>query len=134
MPTANLAPLSSQQASQHPRAGKRKLQMQPVETSHDLQVGRRHRTWQIVDTATADVQSFRLLGDRQIVRGVNHRLALSKPALPSAPSKKSFSSVSSPILACSNFTSTAGCALPLPPPGPNTSAAPSSSCAFHVVI
>src|SRR5665648_909651 len=52
--------------------------------------------------------------------------ALSKPALPSAPSKKSFSSVSSPILACSDFTSMAGCAAPLPP-GPKTSAAPPSS-------
>src|SRR5260370_4083363 len=46
--------------------------------------------------------------DGQIVRGLDHRFALSKPALPSAPSKKSFSSVSSPILACSDFTSTAG--------------------------
>src|SRR4249920_2686603 len=79
-------------------------------------------------------RGFRLLGDGQIVRGLDHRFALSKPALPSAPSKKSFSSVSSPILACSNFTSTAGCAAPLPLPGPNTSAAPSSSCAFHVVL
>src|SRR2546430_13704354 len=35
---------------------------------------------------------------------------------------------------CSDFTSTAGCAAALPPPGPNTSAAPSSSCAFHDVI
>jgi len=32
--------------------------MQPVETSHDLQVGRRHRTSQVVDTATADAQNF----------------------------------------------------------------------------
>jgi hypothetical protein len=39
---------------------------------------------------------------------VDHRFALSKPALPSAPSKKSFSSVSSPILAWSDFTSTVG--------------------------
>src|SRR5262245_43165854 len=54
---------------------------------------------------------------------VDHRFALSKPALVSAPSKKSFSSVSSPILACSDFTSTAGSA-PLPPPGPKTLAAP----------
>ncbi|MGY3079162.1 hypothetical protein ACVWZZ_005570 [Bradyrhizobium sp. LM6.10] len=39
---------------------------------------------------------------------VDHRFALSNPALVSAPSKKSFSSVSSPILACNDFTSMAG--------------------------
>src|SRR5437764_12345827 len=80
--------------------------MQPVEASHHLQVGRRHRTWQVVDTATADAQNLRLLGDRQIVLTVDHRFALSNPALVSAPSKKSFSSVNSPILAWSDFTST----------------------------
>src|SRR3990167_2287026 len=133
MPTADLAPLGSQQASQHPRAGEGQLQMQPVEAPHDREVGFRHRPRQVVDAATADVQSFRLLGDRQIMVTVDHRFALSKPALPSAPSKKSFSSVRSPIFACSDFTSTAGCAAPLPP-GPNTSAAPPSSCAFHDVI
>src|SRR5437867_8034297 len=133
MTTADLAPLGSQQTSQHPRAGKGELQMQPVETPHG-KVGFRHRARQIVDAATADVQSSRLLGDGQVVCGLDHRFALSKPALPSAPSKKSFSSVSSPILACSDFTSTAGCAAALPPPGPNTSTAPSSSCAFHDVI
>src|SRR6266481_3842681 len=105
MPAADLAPLGSQQAAQHPRTGERKLQMQPVETPHHLQVARRHRTWQVVDAAAADVQNLRLLGDRQIVLTVDHRFALSKPALPSAPSKKSFSSVSSPILAWSDFTS-----------------------------
>ena len=40
---------------------------------------------------------------------VHHRLALSTPALVSAPSKKKIiSNVSSPILACSCFTSTGG--------------------------
>ena len=51
--------------------------------------------------------------------------ALSKPALPRAPSKKSFSSVSSPILAWSDFTSTAGAFAPAPATAPNTPAAPS---------
>src|SRR6202040_2477417 len=134
MPTAGLAPLGSQQASQHPRTGERKLQMQPAETSHNLQVGRRYRPWQVVDTAAADAQNLCLLCHRQIVLTVDHRFALSNPALLSAPSKKSFSSVSAPILACNDFTSTAGCAAPLPPPGPKTSAAPPSSCAFHDVI
>jgi len=41
--TADLAPLGDQQALQHPRAGERKFQMQPVETSHDREVGFRHR-------------------------------------------------------------------------------------------
>ena len=110
MPTADLAPLGSQQASQHPRAGEGELQMQPVETPHDRKVGLRHRPRQVVDAAAADAQNLRLLADRQIVLTVDHRFALSNPALVSAPSKKSFSSVSSPILACSDFTSTAGCA------------------------
>src|SRR5476649_886870 len=134
MSTADLAPLGSQQASQHPRSREWELQMQPVETPHDREVGLRHRARQIVDAATTDAQNLRLPGDRQIVLTVDHRFALSKPALPSAPSKKSFSSVSSPILACNDFTSMAGsCAAPLPS-GPNTSAAPPSSCAFHDVI
>ena len=47
--------------------------------------------------------------DAQLVVAVDHRFALgNRPALPSAPAKKSFSSVSSPIFACSVFTSTAG--------------------------
>src|SRR5665213_1647791 len=134
MPTPDLAPLGSQQASQHPAPGERELQMQPVETPHDRKVGFRHQARQVVDAATADVQNLRLPGDRQIVCAVDHRLALSRPALLSAPSKKSFSSVSDPILAWSDFTSMAGGAAALPPPGPKTSAAPPSSCAFHEVI
>src|SRR3981189_1950151 len=108
--------------------------MQPVETPHDREIGVRHRPRQVINAAAADLQNFRLPGDRQIVLAVDHRFALSNPALVSAPSKKSFSSVSSPILACSDFTSTAGGSAPLPPPGPKTSAAPPSSCAFHDVI
>src|SRR5665647_3838810 len=108
--------------------------MQLVNPPHQRKVRSGHRARQVVDAATADVQCLGLLGDRKIVVMINHRFALSKPALPSAPSKKSFSSVSSPILACSDFTSMAGCAAPLPPPAPKTSAAPPSSCAFHDVI
>jgi hypothetical protein len=115
MPATDLTPLGSQQASQHPRAGEGELQVQPVETPHDREVSFRHWPRQVVDAAPADTQNLRLLRDRQIVFAVDHRLALSKPALVSAPSKKSFSSVSSPIFACSVFTSTSGCDAPLPP-------------------
>jgi len=47
-----------------------------------------------------------LPGQRQFVAAVDHRFALSRSALPSAPDKKSFSSVSSPIFACRVFKST----------------------------
>jgi hypothetical protein len=94
MPTADLAPLSDQQPSQHPRTGEGVLLMQPVETRHDREVGVRHRPRQVVDTAAADVQSFRLPDDRQIVLTVNHRFALSNPALVSTPSTKSFCQLS----------------------------------------
>src|SRR5258708_8855177 len=114
MPAADLAPLQSQQASQHPRTGEGILQMQSVETPHDREIDVRHRARQVIDAAPADVQSLCLPGDRQLVLTVDHRFALSNPALVSAPSKKSFSSVSSPILACSDFTSIAGNGVALP--------------------
>src|SRR5262252_6278957 len=101
---------------------------------HDRQLRLRHRSWQVVDAATTDIESFCLFADRQIVFAVDHRFALSNPALLSAPSKKSFSNVSSPILACSDFTSTTGVVDAWLPPGLKTSAAPSSSCPFHNVI
>src|SRR5258708_39399404 len=110
------------------------LQMQPINTSHDCEVGFRHRARQVVHAAAADTQHLGLPGNRQIVLTVDHRFALNNPALLSAPSKKSFSSVSSPILAWRDFTSTTGWAGPLPPPGPDTSAAPPSSCPFPDVI
>jgi len=86
--TADLAPLGSQQASQHSRTREGELQMQPVEASHDRKVSFRYRTWQVVNTATADAQDLRLLCDRKIMLTVDHRFALSNPALVSAPSKK----------------------------------------------
>src|SRR5215472_2449175 len=76
------------------------------------------------NTTTTDVESFCLFANRQIVFAVNHRFAVSNPALLSAPSKKSFSKVNSPILACSAFTSIDGAAAAVPVPGPNTLAAP----------
>jgi hypothetical protein len=74
MPSADLAPLGSQQTSQHPRAGERKLQMQPIKTPHDGEVGFRHSARQVINAATADGQSCRLLADRQVVCTVDHRL------------------------------------------------------------
>jgi hypothetical protein len=58
MMTHDLAPLGSQQASQHPRASKGELQMQAVETPHERNLGFRHRARQIVDAATAEVDKL----------------------------------------------------------------------------
>ena len=82
--------------------------MQFVDPAHDREVLGRDRPGHVVDAAPADVQNLRLPGDGKIVIAVDHRFALSMPALLSAPSKKSFSSASSPILACSAFKSTGG--------------------------
>jgi hypothetical protein len=55
MPAADLAPLGSQKAAQHPRTGEGILQMQPVETPHDREIGVRHRPRQVINAATADL-------------------------------------------------------------------------------
>jgi hypothetical protein len=69
------------------------------------------------------------------MRPVDHRFALGNThAMPSAPDKKSFTNVSSPILACNVFTSIAGSAGSAWPSDPKTSAAPSSKCDRQVVI
>src|SRR4051795_12720345 len=108
------------------------LEVQLVNPPHDRKLGRRHRPRLVIHAAAAQPQQLRLPHQRQRVPAVDHRFALSSPALPSAPDKKSFSSVSSPILACNVFTSTAGAVAP--PETPNTSAAPPTSCAFQAVI
>jgi hypothetical protein len=107
--------------------------MQPVEMLHDREFGVRHRARLVIDPAAADLQNFRLLCDRQIVLAVDHRFALSNPALVSALSKKSFSSVRSPILACNDFTSIAGAASAMFL-DPKTPEAPPSNRAFQAVI
>src|ERR1035437_9419010 len=80
--------------------------MQFVDAPHQPQIFLRDRARLIVDRAAADAQHLCLLLDRKVVLRVDHRFALSSPALVSAPSKKSFSSVSSPILAWRVLTST----------------------------
>ena len=126
MATADRDALALQEIAQHPAACEGVVEMQFVEPPHDLQVLGRNRPGLIVDGATANVQDLRLPGERQVVIAVNHRFALSKPALVSAPSKKSFSNVSSPILACSAFKSTAASFASLFS-WPKTPAAPSRS-------
>ena len=81
--------------------------------------GRRSRA------SPADAQRLGLFRQREGMLRVDHRFALSNPALVSAPAKKSFVSVNSPIFAWSSFTSTGGGASGLP--APKIPAAPSRS-------
>src|SRR5262245_2396859 len=99
MPPANLAPLGSQQVPQHARTCVGMREMQLVDPSHERKIALRHPGRLVVDATPTDPQGSALFGHRQLVIAVDHRLALGNPALPSAASKKSFSSVSSPILA-----------------------------------
>src|SRR5450631_3600991 len=134
MPAADLAPIECQQAAQHPRTGEWELGVQPVDLRHEVKVGRRYRARQVVNRAACNADGVSLPGNAQLVITVDHRFAFSNPALLSAPSKKSFSSVSSPILACRTLISTAGAVDVEPPPGPKTLAAPASNWSFQVVI
>src|SRR3954468_21555427 len=134
MLTADLEALRRQEIAQHPAACERILEMQLIHPSHDGKVGVRDGPRPVIDASPADAQHLCLARDRQIVGTVYHRFALSRPALPSAPSKKSFSSVSSPIFAWSDLISTRGTSGSERVPDPNTAAAPSWSSVFHCVI
>src|SRR3954464_12358522 len=127
MPAADVHPLLAEESPQHPAAREGEREVQFVHPAHDGQIGCGHRSGQVIDAATADPKHFGLLGDRQIMGAVDHRFALSRPALLSAPDKKSLVSVSSPILACNVFTSTAGVDGSDLGSEPNTPAAPSRS-------
>ena len=73
--------------------------MQLVDPAHQGKIAIRYWTRRIVDAATAEAEEPGLPHDRQLVLAVDHFFPPSNPALPSALDKKSFSKVSSPILA-----------------------------------
>ena len=118
------------EAAQHVRACKREVQVQHIDLPHQREVAGRRRAWRVVHRAAADPQRRGLPRHGERVRPVDHRVALSRPALPSACSKKSFSSASSPKFAWSVFTPTGGS----PGPPRKTPAAPERSWSFHAVI
>ena len=61
---------------------------------HEKLVGLGHGLRVVVHRASADAREFDLARERQGVAAIDHRFALVKPALPSAPAKKSFSNAS----------------------------------------
>lgn len=88
MPAADFNAVCIQKIPQYPAARERKVEMQFVHSAHDGEIGGGRRPRRIIDAASADVQRLRLLGDRQCMGTVDHRFALSRPALLSAPFKK----------------------------------------------
>jgi hypothetical protein len=61
---ANLDPFLVQEIPEHPAACEREIEVQLVHTAHDREVGRRHRSGQVVYAATADPERLCLPGDR----------------------------------------------------------------------
>jgi len=62
--------------------------MQLVDPPHDRQIRRRHRPGPVIDTAPAELQQLGLPDQRKFMPTIDHRFALSMPALLSAPTKK----------------------------------------------
>jgi hypothetical protein len=80
MPAADLDALAGEKIAQHARPREWTLQVQFVDTPHERQVLRRDRARPVIHRASADAQSLRLTGDRQVVLPVDHRFALNRPA------------------------------------------------------
>ena len=99
MPPSNGVPLVPKQIAEHPGPGKGILEMQLVNPPHQHQLCRRYRHRLVVRRRARHAEQLALPDDRQRMSSVDHRFALSKPALVSAPSKKSCSRASCPILA-----------------------------------
>src|ERR1700689_2536914 len=96
MAAAGLDALPVQKVAQHRGPRERIFHRQLVEAADPGQVSGGHGLGFVIDAAAADVQDLGLADDGKVVGAVDHRFALSMPALMSAPSKKSFSSASSP--------------------------------------
>ena len=62
--------------------------MQPVDLAHEFEIGRRHRARQVIHRAARKTGGLGLFRHAQRMITVDHRFALSNPALVSAPSKK----------------------------------------------
>ena len=73
-----------------------------IDRTHDLPLIRQAK---VLNLSRSSV--YYLPRDGEIMVAIDHRFALNRPVLLSDPDKKSFSNVSSPILACSPFKSMA---------------------------
>src|SRR6202050_5637014 len=131
MPAADLVALVLQLPGQFTSPVKRPLQMQLVQNPHQLQISLRQVPRDVVNARPAQIQQLGLALHRYLTIPLDHRFTLGPGNFPSAPSKKEFSIVSSPIFACSSrmrsLPSTASTSRP------KIAAAVYSSSVFHAV-
>src|ERR1019366_2725149 len=102
VPAADLLSFPLQLRGKLPGAVERPLQVQLVEPTHQHQIPIRYRTRFVVHARPAQIQQLRLVLHRHLSAPIDHRLPLRPGNFPSAPDKKSRSTVSSPIFSCSS--------------------------------
>ncbi len=86
-PPPNGLAVLSEESAQHPSPGKGILEMQLVNPAHQGQFAIGHGRRLIVGRRACHAEQLALPNDRQGMSSVDHRVALSTPALMSAPSK-----------------------------------------------
>ncbi len=89
--------LLPEESTRHAGAGKRILQMPLVNPTHQRRCHVRNWLRLIVRGGPSQLQQLALSRNWYRVGSIDHRVVFSKPALVSAPSTKSFSTVSWPI-------------------------------------
>src|SRR5665213_735182 len=99
MPATDLVPLVLQFPGQLSGSVEWPLQMQLVQNPHQLQIPLRQAPRDVVNARAAQIQQLCLALHRYLAIPLNHRLPLRPGNFPSAPDKKEFSIVSSPIFA-----------------------------------
>ena len=104
MATSDRAARAGEYPTQHPHPCKWVLQMHLVNPAPQPYIRFCNRLRLIVGRGPRERQDVALPNDWQCVGSIDHRLALSNPALVSAPSQQSCSSVSCPFVACSTFS------------------------------
>lgn len=97
--TPDWMPRPLEHLAQHPGPSARVRHMPCVDPAHQRHLVWRHRGRLGVRGRARQLQKLALPDTWPCVGSVNHRVALSKPALVSAPSQQSCSSVSGPSLA-----------------------------------
>src|SRR5699024_8159271 len=121
-----------QRNGEPPAAVERVLQVQCIELLHQVLVIVGNWVRPVVHRGTCDIECRTLACDRQRMIGIDHRPSRFESKRANPRSKKSFSMLNSPILACS--AAMRASALSLLWPLSNMSVAPSNSWRFHCVI